>query len=148
MLATAKCAQRLGIELFTTTLAGSRWKRLDQIREAAEEAARLTPGTRYWDMNWRKGGLQQRRGELLAQEGFYNQLWCGCEFSMGHLTMRAPEDLPSYVRDFVNNSAAQKTKRGLSQRRPRPYSRRLFRPTIRTFRKNDALEGEKPERRS
>lgn len=54
MLATAKCAQRLGIESFTTTLAGSRWKRLDQIREAAEEAARLTPGTRYWDMNWRK----------------------------------------------------------------------------------------------
>lgn len=148
MLATAKCAQRLGIELFTTTLAGSRWKRLDQIREAAEEAARLTPGTRYWDMNWRKGGLQQRRGELLAQEGFYNQLWCGCEFSMGHLTMRAPEDLPSYVRDFVKQLGSAKTKRGLSQRRPRPYSRRLFRPTIRTFRKNDALEGEKPERRS
>ena len=110
MLATAKCAQRLGIESFTTTLAGSRWKRLDQIREAAEEAARLTPGTRYWDMNWRKGGLQQRRGELLAQEGFYNQLWCGCEFSMGHLTMRAPEELPSYVRDFVKQLGSAKNK--------------------------------------
>ena len=78
--ATAKCAQRLGIELFTTTLAGSRWKRLDQIREAAEEAARLTPGTRYWDMNWRKGGLQQRRGELLAQEGFTTNSGAGANF--------------------------------------------------------------------
>ena len=58
MLATARTAKRLGIESFTTTLAGSRWKRLEQIREAAEEAARLTPGTAYWDMNWRKGGLQ------------------------------------------------------------------------------------------
>lgn len=135
MLATAKCAQRLDIESFTTTLAGSRWKRLDQIREAAEEAVRLTPGTRYWDMNWRKGGLQQRRGELLAQEGFYNQLWCGCEFSMGHLTMRAPEDLPSYVRDFVKQLGSAKTKMRLCQPRPHPYSRRLFRPTIRTFKK-------------
>ena len=85
-------------------------KGLEHIREAAEEAARLTPGTRYWDMNWRKGGLQQRRGELLAQEGFYNQLWCGCEFSMGHLTMRAPEELPSYVRDFVKQLGSAKNK--------------------------------------
>lgn len=105
MLATARCAARLGIESFTTTLAGSRWKRLEQIREAAEEAARLTPGTRYWDVNWRKGGLQQRRGELLALEGFYNQLWCGCEFSMGHLTERDPAELPAHARDYVRGLA-------------------------------------------
>ncbi|KAB7662004.1 epoxyqueuosine reductase QueH [Sutterella seckii] len=101
MLATARTAKRLGIESFTTTLAGSRWKRLEQIREAAEEAARLTPGTAYWDMNWRKGGLQQRRGELLKEEGFYNQLWCGCEFSMGHLALRPIEEIPVYAREFV-----------------------------------------------
>ena len=53
--------------------------------------------------------MQQRRGELLAQEGFYNQLWCGCEFSMGHLTMRAPEELPEYVRAFVAGLGAAKT---------------------------------------
>lgn len=128
MLATAKCAQRLGIELFTTTLAGSRWKRLDQIREAAKEAARLTPGTRYWDMNWRKGGLQQRRGELLAQEGFYNQLWCGCEFSMGHLTMRAPEDLPSYVRDFVKQLGSAKNKEGTQPASPSPVQSPIVPP--------------------
>lgn len=103
MLATARTASRLGIREFTTTLAGSRWKRLDQIREAALEAVRLTPGTEYWDMNWRKGGLQQRRGELLKSEGFYNQLWCGCEFSMGHLTERAEAEIPVYAREFVRN---------------------------------------------
>ncbi|HAB82869.1 MAG TPA: hypothetical protein DCE69_06380, partial [Sutterella wadsworthensis] len=107
---------------------GSRWKRLDQIREAAEEAARLTPGTRYWDMNWRKGGLQQRRGELLAQEGFYNQLWCGCEFSMGHLTMRAPEDLPSYVRDFVKQLGSAKNKEGTQPASPSPVQSPIVPP--------------------
>lgn len=36
----------------------------------------------WWDRNWRKGGLQERRNELIREKGFYNQLWCGCEFSM------------------------------------------------------------------
>ncbi len=107
MLATARAAARLGIESFTTTLAGSRWKRLDQIREAALEAASLTPGTRYWDVNWRKGGLQQRRGELLKIEGFYNQLWCGCEFSMGHLAERPESDIPEYAVEFVRSLRAK-----------------------------------------
>ena len=40
------------------------------------------PDVEWWDMNWRKGGLQNRRGELLKQNEFYNQLYCGCEFSM------------------------------------------------------------------
>ena len=35
-----------------------------------------------WAQNWRKGGLQNRRNELLKEFGFYNQLYCGCEFSM------------------------------------------------------------------
>ena len=86
---------------FTTTLAGSRWKRLDQIREAALEAAALHPGTTYWDQNWRKGGLQERRGEILREENFYNQLWCGCEFSMGHLRERDPSDLPAHMKPYL-----------------------------------------------
>ena len=101
MEATAQMAEKLGIPSFTTTLAGSRWKRLEQIREAALEAAERHPGTSYWDMNWRKGGLQQRRGEIIAEEGFYNQLWCGCEFSMGHLATRDPMELPEHVRHLI-----------------------------------------------
>lgn len=107
MRATALTAQSLGIEHFTTTLAGSRWKRLEQIREAAEEAARLVTGVRYWDMNWKKGGLQNRRSEIIRSEGFYNQLWCGCEFSMRHLAERNPAELPVYVRGLFPKSADQ-----------------------------------------
>lgn len=36
----------------------------------------------WWEQNWRKGGLQERRGEIIREMDFYNQLWCGCEFSI------------------------------------------------------------------
>lgn len=99
--ATAAVAQKLGIKRFTTTLAGSRWKRLDQVNAAGMAAAAEYPGTEYWDRNWRKGGLQQRRSEIVAEMHFYNQLWCGCEFSMGHLSERDPAELPEYVRPLI-----------------------------------------------
>ena len=78
--ATAKKAQELGIAYFATTLASSRWKRLEQIN-AAGNAAALKYGISFWAQNWRKEGLQERRNELLKEYGFYNQLFCGCEFS-------------------------------------------------------------------
>ena len=73
---------------------------------AAEEAAVLAGGGRYWDMNWNKGGLQNRRSEIIREQHFYNQLWCGCEFSMGHLAGRDPESLPEYVRAIVPRSGS------------------------------------------
>lgn len=36
----------------------------------------------WWDRNWRKGGLQERRLQIIREYDFYNQLYCGCEFSM------------------------------------------------------------------
>lgn len=82
LLRAAQKAEELGFEEFTTTLASSRWKSLDQINEAGRWAAEQVTGVRFDDRNWRKGGLQQRRNELLKENGFYNQLYCGCEFSL------------------------------------------------------------------
>lgn len=81
LTAAARKAVELGIGWFTTTLASSRWKRLDQIEAAGKAAEEAVPGARFWAQNWRKGGLQERRNELLREYGFYNQLYCGCEFS-------------------------------------------------------------------
>ena len=75
-----------GFPLFTTTLASSRWKDIRQINEAgfyAEEHCGRGL-TRFWDRNWRKGGLYERRNILARQ--FYNQQYCGCEFSLTHRT--------------------------------------------------------------
>lgn len=73
-----------GFPLFTTTLASSRWKDIRQINEAgfyAEEHCGRGL-TQFWDRNWRKGGLYERRN-ILARR-FYNQQYCGCEFSLRH----------------------------------------------------------------
>ena len=84
LTAAARQAQQLGLEYFTTTLASSRWKRLDQICRAGQAAQQAVPGTTFWAQNWRKGGLQERRNQLLREYGFYNQQYCGCEFSMNN----------------------------------------------------------------
>ena len=87
---TARYASGHGFSLFTTTLASSRWKSLDQINQAGRRAAALYPGTQFWEQNWRKGGLQERRNQLLREYAFYNQQYSGCEFSMRRLETATP----------------------------------------------------------
>ena len=85
----ARVARRLAIPYFATTLASSRWKSLDQINRAgllAEETVNAEGPlsdfkVSFWPQNWRKGGLQERRNQLLKEFDFYNQQYCGCEFS-------------------------------------------------------------------
>jgi predicted adenine nucleotide alpha hydrolase (AANH) superfamily ATPase len=82
LAATAGYACEHGFRVFATTLATSRWKSLKQISEAGAYAAALFPGLVFWAQNWRKGGLSERRNELVRLYDFYNQQYCGCEFSM------------------------------------------------------------------
>ena len=77
LAAAARKAQELGIAYFATTLASSRWKDLEQINRAGLAAE----GAKFWAQNWRKGGLYERRNQLLKEFGFYNQQYCGCEYS-------------------------------------------------------------------
>ena len=79
---TAHYAAEHGFELFATTLATSRWKSVEQIMHAGRLAEQAYPGTTFWAENWRKGGLQERRSELIRLYDFYNQDYCGCEFSI------------------------------------------------------------------
>lgn len=78
----AKEAKELGLKYFTTTLASSRWKSLEQIERAGHLAEQAVDGTVFWAQNWRKGGLYERRNQLLREFAFYNQQYCGCEFSL------------------------------------------------------------------
>jgi predicted adenine nucleotide alpha hydrolase (AANH) superfamily ATPase len=98
LLRTARYAAERGVNVITTTLASSRWKSLDQINEAGRWACAEVNGDLsavpsesgvpsenaviWWDQNWRKGGLQERRLQILKEYDFYNQLYCGCEFSI------------------------------------------------------------------
>lgn len=91
LLRTAEYAAQRGIKVITTTLASSRWKSLDQINEAGSWACQqnFSEWPVWWNYNWRKGGLQERRLQIIKEYDFYNQRYCGCEFSM------RPEDLTS-----------------------------------------------------
>ena len=82
LLQTASVAAAQGFDTIATTLASSRWKSLQQIEEAGRWAVEPYPQMVFWAKNWRKDGLQQRRQQLLQENGFYNQLYCGCEFSL------------------------------------------------------------------
>ena len=90
LLRTAEYARQRGIKVIATTLASSRWKSLEQINEAgtwacgAVDESRLgvDPSPVFWCHNWKKGGLQERRLQILKEFDFYNQQYCGCEFSM------------------------------------------------------------------
>ena len=84
LLAAARKARELQLRVFTTTLASSRWKSLEQISRAGLWAQQQVEGTLFWAQNWRKGGLYERRNQLLHDFNFYNQQYCGCEFSMKH----------------------------------------------------------------
>ena len=84
----ARKAQELGINYFATTLASSRWKNLDQVNAAGLSAQQMENGKwemgnlQFWSQNWRKDGLQERRNQIIKENNFYNQTYCGCEFSL------------------------------------------------------------------
>ena len=82
LLDTARYAHEHGYQVITTTLASSRWKSLEQINVAGEYAVSLFPDVVWWNQNWRKGGLSERRIAIIKEYDFYNQQYCGCEFSM------------------------------------------------------------------
>lgn len=106
----AQYANAHGFQVLSTTLAASRWKDLSQVNSAGvlaceklsepikPEKVSETEEKRNTDItfdennseiadceflaaNWRKGGLQERRNAIIKEQGFYNQTWCGCEFS-------------------------------------------------------------------
>ena len=89
LLDSARYAAGHGFKVLTTTLASSRWKSPEQISEAGnravEQVRRQTglpeDGLVWWEQNWRRGGLQERRLQIIKEYNFYNQTWCGCEFS-------------------------------------------------------------------
>lgn len=85
LLRTAQYAREHGFTVITTTLASSRWKSLEQIEEAGRFAESQVPGVTFWAQNWRKGGLSERRIQIIKEYNFYNQQYCGCEFSMRNI---------------------------------------------------------------
>lgn len=103
---TAAYAHTHGFGVITTTLASSRWKSLDQINAAGAWAVEPFGDVVWWDQNWRKGGLSERRIAIIKEYGFYNQQYCGCEFSMARLTDKTKEEI---IKEEAETTAGDKT---------------------------------------
>jgi len=79
---TALYAHEHGFDTITSCLGISRWKNMAQINSCGLKAASRYPGLVYWTYNWRKGGGADRMLEISKREGFYQQEYCGCVYSL------------------------------------------------------------------
>ncbi len=79
---TALFAHENDFPVFTTSLAISRWKDINQVYTCARRAAERYEDVIFWDYNWRKGGGSQRGVEISKREHFYKQEYCGCVYSL------------------------------------------------------------------
>ena len=79
---TALYAHEHGFPVLTSSLGISRWKNMQQINDCGRRAVAPYPGLMYWDFNWRKGGGSARMIEIAKREGFYQQEYCGCAYSL------------------------------------------------------------------
>ena len=77
---TAKKAEELGLEYFTTTLSISPMKNSRILNELGGELAEKY-GVKYWFAAFKKKDGYKKSAELSAEYGMYRQDYCGCIFS-------------------------------------------------------------------
>ncbi|MDE6224236.1 MAG: epoxyqueuosine reductase QueH [Alphaproteobacteria bacterium] len=78
---TAIFARDNGFDYFTSTLAVSRWKSLEQVNRIGKSVSNMIH-IPYLDINWRKQGLQERTREIIKENNIYEQDYCGCPYSI------------------------------------------------------------------
>jgi predicted adenine nucleotide alpha hydrolase (AANH) superfamily ATPase len=74
-------AKELGIKKVASVLGESRWKDLNQVNEAGKKASDSV-GVEYVLIEGRKGGMQEKRLQLIKELELYNQEYCGCIYSI------------------------------------------------------------------
>lgn len=70
-------AKSEGYDGVASVLGVSRYKNLTQVNEAAYKAS-LEVGIPYIELEGRKGGMQERRQQLIKELTLYSQDYCGC----------------------------------------------------------------------
>jgi len=74
-------AQENHFDVVSSVLGVSRYKDLDQVNAVADKVS-ADMGVPYDKTNWRKGGLQERRAQLIKELALYQQTYCGCAPSL------------------------------------------------------------------
>lgn len=82
-------AKENGFDTVTSVLGISRYKDMEQVNSAARQAS-LETGVCYDETNWRKGGLEQLRQQLVKETHMYAQDYCGCPYSKRKARKKKP----------------------------------------------------------
>lgn len=79
----ARYAHEHHFNVLSSVLGFSRWKSSSMASETLKIAVEPYAETlTAWDVNWRKNGRQERNAQLMREHQLYNQLYCGCKFSL------------------------------------------------------------------
>ena len=81
LVETARLAKHYGYDYFCTTLTLSRHKDEKRINALGEEIGRAT-GVSWLPSDFKKQGREMRSRDLANEHGIYQQLYCGCEYSL------------------------------------------------------------------
>jgi len=85
---TALYAHEHDFKVITSSLGMSRWKDRDQVNSCGTRAASRYENMVFWTYNWRKYGGSARMVEIAKREGFYQQKYCGCVYSLRNANVR------------------------------------------------------------
>lgn len=77
-----KYASKNGFEYASTTLTISRQKDSQVINEVAKKVAPKYPNVKYFYSDFKKKGGLARVQEMKKEYNLYQQLYCGCEYSL------------------------------------------------------------------
>ena len=81
LVETARLAKHYGYDYFCTTLSLSRHKDAVRINTLGEEIGKAF-GVSWLPSDFKKQGREMRSRDLANEHGIYQQLYCGCEFSL------------------------------------------------------------------
>ena len=81
LMETARLCKHYGYDYFCTTLTLSRHKDAVRINALGEEIGKAF-GVAWLPSDFKKQGREMRSRDLANQYGIYQQLYCGCEYSL------------------------------------------------------------------
>src|SRR3989339_1141903 len=85
MAKAAEYAAKNGFQYFSTSLTSGRNKPAEVINPIGHEFARYY-NIKFYDVDWKRGGRQEKAKEMIDKRSIYRQSYCGCENSMSGKT--------------------------------------------------------------
>jgi predicted adenine nucleotide alpha hydrolase (AANH) superfamily ATPase len=82
-------ASKNSFDIFATTLTSGRNKKADVIHPLGSAIAKKF-GLKFLDIDWKKGGRQEKGRRMVKDRGIYRQEYCGCKYSVKISNVKLP----------------------------------------------------------